>query len=204
VNKKKFKEAQEPKHFAISLAGEPTTYEYLDELIRELRKKNKTTFLVTNGLMPERIIQLEKEDALPTQLYISLNAPNKIMYDKWHKSLFKDAWQRFHKTLSLLPSINTRKVLRLTLVRNLNMIEPQNYAKLIKKSQANWIEIKAFMSVGFARERLGYERMPSHAEVKNFAERIANLIKLKIIDEKEESRVVLLGKNKQDLKISKF
>lgn len=201
TNRKKFAEAQEPKQFAISLAGEPTIYPYLGELIKKLKKRGKTSFLVTNGLLPKKIEELKKEDALPTQLYLSLNTPNKKMYDMWHRSSIKNAWQRFNKTLSLLPHINTRKVLRLTLVRNLNMIEPENYAKLIEKAQPNWVEIKAFMSVGFARQRLGYERMPFHQEIKDFAGKIANLTNLKLLDEKKESCVVLLGKTKEDLKI---
>ena len=52
VNLKKLKEAQEPQHFAISLSGEPTLYPHLSELIKELHKKDKTTFLVTNGQHP--------------------------------------------------------------------------------------------------------------------------------------------------------
>lgn len=202
VNKTKLKEAQEPKQFAISLAGEPTIYPHLGELIKELRKQKKTSFLVTNGLQPEKIMELKKQDALPTQMYVSLNTPNKSLYGKWHNSSCKDAWQKLNKSLSLLPGINTRKVLRLTLVRNLNMVEPENYAKLIKKAKPDWIEVKAFMSVGFARQRLAYERMPLHPEIREFAEKLARLAGLKVLDEKKESRVVLIGKSKEGLKIS--
>ena len=53
VNKKKLKEAQEPMQFAISLTGEPTLYSKLGELINELRKKGKTSFLFTNYLIPQ-------------------------------------------------------------------------------------------------------------------------------------------------------
>ncbi len=201
INMKKFSEAQDPKHFAISLAGEPTIYPLLSNLIKELRKQKKTSFLVTNGLMPERISELNKKDALPTQLYISLNTPNKKMYDAWHRSVLKNAWERLNKSLEIIRTLETRRVLRMTLVRELNMIEPENYAKLIKKAMPDFVEVKAFMSVGFARQRLGYERMPSHAEIKNFAEKIAKSTKLKILDEKEESRVVVLGKDKEGLKI---
>ena len=38
--------------------------------------------------------------------------------------------------------------------------------------------------------------MPRHHEIKEFAEKIAKLSNLKIIDEKQESRVVVLGKKR--------
>ncbi len=204
INMKKFQEAQEPRQFAISLAGEPTLYPLLGDLIKELRKGEKTSFLVTNGLMPERLLELKKRDALPTQLYISLNSPNKKMYDAWHRSALKNAWQRFSKSLGIMKTLETRRVLRMTLVRNLNMIEPENYAKLIKKAEPDFVEVKAYMAVGFARQRLGYERMPLHTEIKEFAEKIARSTKLEIIDEKQESRVIVLGKSKEDLKIKEI
>jgi tRNA wybutosine-synthesizing protein 1 len=201
VNKKKLQEAQEPKHFAISLAGEPLTYPCIGELVELLRKRGKTTFIVTSGLLPEKLEELNKKNQLPTQLYVSLNAPNKQIYDRITQSKMKDAWQRFNKTLSLLPSIETRKVLRMTLVRDLNIIEPVNYAKLIKKAKPDFVEVKAFMSVGFARQRLAYERMPLHPEIVEFTKNLAKLTNLKILDEKKESRVVLLGKSRENLKI---
>ena len=47
TNKKKFKEAMEPNQFAISLAGEPTLYPKLPELIKEIKSRGYTAFLVT-------------------------------------------------------------------------------------------------------------------------------------------------------------
>ncbi len=49
ADKKKLKEAQEPKHCAISLAGEPTFYPGINELIEECGRRGMTSFLVTNG-----------------------------------------------------------------------------------------------------------------------------------------------------------
>jgi len=50
------------------------------------------------------------------------------------------------------------------------------------------------MHVGFARARLNIESMPSHAEIKAFAEELARETGYGIIDESEPSRVVLLKK----------
>jgi len=205
TNLRKWKEAQNPRQFAISLIGEPTLYPKLAELILLLKKQGKTSFLVTNGLYPEKLLELKKKNALPTQLYLSLNTPNEKMYNSWHKSKLKDAWEKLNRTLALFPKLPTRKVIRLTLVRDLNMIEEENYAKLIKKTDCDFIEVKGFMSVGFARKRLGYDRMPRHKEIRDFAKKLLKFLpQYKFLDEQEFSRVVVLGKDKKKMKIQKI
>ncbi|GBE20077.1 MAG TPA: 4-demethylwyosine synthase TYW1 [Candidatus Pacearchaeota archaeon] len=210
ANQDKYIEAQEPMQFAISLSGEPTIYRKIGELISELRKRGKTSFLVTNGLYPEKIKELVDKNQLPTQLYVSINTPNKKLYQKFHRSSKKDAWERLNKTLEIMSKLKnkTRTVARINLVKNLNMIEPENYAKLIKKAKPLFVEIKGFMSVGFARERLGYDKMPYHEDIVAFSKKIIKELKklkqdYKLLDEHYFSRVVVLGKSKKDLKIKK-
>jgi len=194
VNLKKFLEAQEPKHFAISLSGEPLIDNNLNKLIKELKKQGKTTFVVTNGLLPDR---LEKIEA-PTQLYLSLDAPNKELFEKIDKPVIKDAWKKLNESLLILRKLKkkTRTVLRITLIKNMNMIEPENYAKLIEKADPNFVEVKAYMYVGYSQQRLSIESMPRHPEIQEFSKQISkHLPNYKIIDEKKESRVVLLGRS---------
>jgi len=196
ANLKKFKQAQDPKHFAISLSGEPFIYKNLGKLIELLHKQKKTTFVVTNGLLPDRIKNL---NPLPTQLYLSLDAPNKTLFNKIDQPKIKNAWHKLSKSLEILNQLNkkTRTVLRITLIKNLNMMEPENYAKLIKKSNPMAVEVKAYMHVGYSQQRLSMENMPLHHEIKAFAEQILkHLKKYKLVNEKRESRVVLLAKNK--------
>lgn len=203
---KKYVEAQEPMQFAISLSGEPMVYKHIGGLIEELRKRGKTSFLVTNGLYPEKLEELKKKKQLPTQLYISVNTPNKELYNKFHRSSKKDAWERLNKSLEIMSKLagKTRTVFRMNLVKDLNMIQPEKYAEMIKKANPLFVEIKGFMSVGFARQRLGYERMPYHKDIVDFAKQILEFLpNYKFLDEKKESRVVLLGKNKKDMKIKK-
>jgi len=190
-DEKYLKEAYQPSNVAISLSGEPTCYSRLSELIGEFHKRDMKTFLVTNGTFPER---LEALKTLPTQLYVSLCSNSKEMLEKVQKPLIKDAWERLNKTLEMFPEIKTRRVIRLTMVKDLNMIEPEKYAKLIEKALPDFCEIKSFMSVGFSRQRLAYSTMPSHEEIKEFAEKIADSTGYKIADEKRDSRVVLLKK----------
>tara|TARA_Y100000310_G_C20697461_1_gene826697 strand:+ start:3714 stop:4682 length:969 start_codon:yes stop_codon:yes gene_type:complete len=205
INLKKFKQAQEPMQFAISLTGEPTIYPRLGELIKELRSQKKTSFLVTNGLLPERLKELQEKKALPTQLYLSLNTPNEKLFKAWHRSKTKNVWDKFNQTLELFPSLSTRKVIRMTLVKNLNMKDEmiKDYVKLIKKAKPDFIEVKGFMSVGFSRKRLGYESMPTYEDIQKFSKKLAKELKLKILDSHEFSRVVLIGKSKKDMKIKK-
>ena len=81
------------------------------------------------------------------------------------------------------------------------------YAQLIKKSSPQFIELKGFMSVGFARERLGYDRMPTNKEMEDFIDVLLKelekigLGKYKLLDEHEFSRAYVLGKDKRELKI---
>jgi tRNA wybutosine-synthesizing protein 1 len=205
ANKKKLEESEQPNHYAISLTGEPTLYPKIGELIKLLRKRKKTSFLVTNGLNPSVLKKLKEKKELPTQLYISLNSPNKDIYDKWHRSSVKDSWKKFNESLKILSKLKTRTVVRMTLVKDLNMKEEHinEYAKLIKMGDPDFIEVKGFMSVGFARKRLGYEKMPSHIEIKEFAKKLAKSLgkPYKILDEHIKSRIVLIGKDRKKMRI---
>jgi tRNA wybutosine-synthesizing protein 1 len=207
ANMKKWAEAQEPMQFAISLSGEPTLYPMIGGLIKELRKRGKTSFLVSNGLYPEKLEELKKKKQLPTQLYISVNTPNKKLYDKFHRSTKKDAWKRLNKSLEIMSKLKgkTRTVFRMNLIRDLNMGDEMipEYARLIKKAKPMFVELKGYMSVGFARQRLGYERMPDDKEMLEFAKKLAKETRLKILDVHEFSRAIVLGKNKNDLRIKK-
>lgn len=199
VNLKKFVEAKEPVHFAISLTGEPTLYPKLKELIEELHKQGKTTFLVTNGVFPE---ELEKQK--PTQLYVSLDAPNKKLFEKIDKPMLKDSWERLMKTLDMLKKLKTRTVLRITAIKGLNMCNEEEYADIIKNAKPMFVEVKSYMFVGESRKRLKIENMPRHHEIMEFAKKIADLADYEIIDEREESRVALLMKKDRKDRIMKF
>jgi tRNA wybutosine-synthesizing protein 1 len=200
TDRKKFKEAQEPNQIAISLDGEPTMYPYLGELIGEYHKRNATTFLVSNGLLPERLEALEP---LPTQLYISLYGPDKQTHQKTNNPLTKDSWEKLNESLELFPSLDTRKVIRLTMVKGVNMIEPKKYADLIKIAQPDFIEAKGYMFVGGSRQRLAIENMPTHDEIRQFALDLNKHLDYRLIGEKKDSRVVLLSNGEKDAKIRK-
>lgn len=191
VNKKKFKEAQSPNQAAISLVGEPMVYPKMSQLLEEFHNRGFTTFLVSNGTFPERISSLGE---LPTQFYLSLDVPDEDSYKRVDNPLVKDGWRKINETLGLMKNLDTKTVIRLTLVKGWNMHNVEGYAELIQKAEPDCVEVKAFMLVGGSRRRLSIENMPSHIEVKGFSEKLAKVLDYKIKDEKEDSRVVLLSK----------
>ena len=200
VDWKKLSEASTPKHVAISLTGEPTIYDRLGELIQLLHRKGLTTFLVSNGTLPARILDLAEE---PTQLYISLCAPNRETFRRVCKPKKSGSWERLNETLSFLSSFNCPTVIRMTLVDGYNMKNIEEYAKIINKASPTYIETKAYMHIGFSSLRLSYNRMPKHEKILKFSVELSEKTGYKIIDESSESRVVLLSKRKKPISLNR-
>lgn len=199
ADQKKCLEAVTAKHAAISLAGEPTLYPHLDGLIKGFHRRGFTTFLVSNGTVPETLSSLSEE---PTQLYISVSAFDKKTFSQVCRPHVPDAWKKLNETLSLLPSFKCPTVIRLTLARHLNLKHPELYAQLIRKANPTYIEPKAYMHVGFSRLRLGYSNTPTHPEIRDFAAQLANEMSYNILDEAPESRVVLLSRLEKAIKLA--
>lgn len=188
--KERWIESNEPSNVAISLSGEPTFYPYLPELIKEYEKRGFTTFLVTNGTVPEMLAKVS-----PSQLYMSLDAPDLETYLKVCQPRSAALWEKVNESLSLMQHKDTRTVIRTTLVKGQNMFKPEGYAELIKKASPDFVEIKAYMHLGFSRLRLDRSSMPTHAEVLEFSHALAKYLGYEIVDESEISRVVLLSKD---------
>jgi tRNA wybutosine-synthesizing protein 1 len=200
TDRKKLTEALAPKHAAISLTGEPTLYKPIGELIQAFDRREMTTFLVSNGTTPRTLMTLNHE---PTQLYISLCAPDKETFIQTCRPQVPKAWEKLNQTLAILPSFKCPTVIRLTLAQGLNMKNVKGYAKIIRTTKPTYVESKAYMHVGFSRLRMSYENMPSHAQVHEFAEQLAEETSYKILDESSESRVVLLSKLEKTISVSK-
>lgn len=202
-DEQKYSTSLKPRHFAISLAGEPTFYPKIGELIAEIHKQGMTSFLVTNGTNPEALKKLIGKNE-PTQLYITLPAPDKETYEKVCHPLIKDGWEKIQESLKLMNEFKCRKCVRLTLAKDFNMLNAKGYASLVKDIDFDFLECKAYMWVGYSRLRLNIENMPRHEEIKNFAQEIAKESGLKLIDEKTESRVILLMKEDKKDRIMRF
>ena len=195
----KLREALRPGHAAISLAGEPTLYPRLNELIKAFHRRSFTTFLVSNGTNPKVLHELGEE---PTQLYISTCAPDKKTFQDTCRPQIPEAWERLQETLALLPSFQCPTVMRITLARHVNLKTPRSYAALVEKANPTYVEPKAYMHVGFSRLRLKYTNTPAHQEIKDFAHALAEQTGYRILDESTESRVVLLSRLEQPIKLA--
>ena len=216
-------EAARPKHVAISYDGEPTMYSRLPELISEFRKRGISTFVVTNGTFPERIIEMQETGNLPTQLYVTLAAPDKETYLRVCSSVkpffpvHADHWERLNRTLSLLSTLDCRTVIRITSVRDVNMIKPVAYREKVRSANPSFLELKGFSISGNApriSERLGetdrgprdpgllkiaLRYAPTHDEVMNFAKEISSGFSLfPLVSESRLNREVIMGVGWED------
>ncbi len=202
TNKNKLEEAKNPNQFAISLTGETLYYPHLSDFIKEIKKTGGSSFVVTNGMLPDVLKNLEP----PTQLYISVDSPNKELQRELCKPSHEDAWERLMKSLDILKSLKnkTRTCLRITCIKGLNMRDAEDYAELIKRSEPHFIEVKAYMFVGASQLKLDIKNMPLHTDIQQFAKQIADTSGYQIIDEHIPSRVVLLMKEDMPDRIMKF
>jgi tRNA wybutosine-synthesizing protein 1 len=188
-------EASEPRHVAISLTGEPTFYPKLGQLIQECHEKGMSTFLVSNGTLPSVLARL---DPLPTQLYITVAAPTPDIYNRLCSPISEDSWSRLLESLTVMRGLNTRRVVRLTLVDGWNMTHVDAYSELISRAEPDFVEAKGYVFVGGSRNRMKWDNMPSHDGVREFSRRLSDQLGYPILDEREESRVVLLGSGSKD------
>ena len=191
VSERFLKEALEPVHVAISLEGEPTLYEDLGDLVQSFKNHGfRTIFIVTNGTNPDVLRNISTE---PSQLYVSLCAPDKETYSVTSRPMIIGAWERLMETLDLLHSFRCPTVIRQTLVPKLNMNNVSGYSRLALRAEPTYIEPKGAMSVGFARQRFAYEDMASFKQIKAFAEELSKETGYAVIDEQYESNICLLS-----------
>jgi tRNA wybutosine-synthesizing protein 1 len=192
-------EAKNPVHVAISLEGEPTLYPRLGELVEAFKGRGfKSVFIVTNGTKPNILSNLETE---PSQLYVSVCAPDEETYRKVCRPLIKGNWCNHLETLEFLNSFSCPTVLRHTLVPGINMDKHEGYGKLVELSNPTYLEPKGAMSVGYARNRFGYEEMAWIEDIRVFAEKISEITGYQLLDEQPRSNIVLLSRLKKPIKL---
>ena len=144
---------------------------------------------------------LERLDTLPTQLYVTVAAPNEELYKKLCVPRIDDGWEKLMKTLELFPSLSTRTVIRHTLVKDWNLGWEKEYAKLDATADPLFIEPKGYVFVGDSRRRMSMDNMPSINDVIQFGEKVGQELGMSLIKKKDDSRVVLLGEQGKETKI---
>jgi len=195
VDAARWAESQTPRHVAISLTGEPTLYPKMNEFLSLCHARNITTFLVTNGTNPDALRHL---DPLPTQLYVSVTAPNEAVFRRLTLPAQEDAWARLEESLAIVRDLPTRRVVRHTLVKGWNLGWVDQYAELDLLARPDFIEPKGYVYMGRSRQRLGKDHVPSHEEIGGFARALARRTGYPILDESPDSKVFLLGDGRVD------
>jgi tRNA wybutosine-synthesizing protein 1 len=196
----RFLEAMHPVHFAISLDGEPTLYPFIVDLIKEIRERGWTAFLVTNGTAPSRLKEMLKRNIVPTNLYISVYATNPEDYVRVTNSFIPNPMKLVLESLKLMPMFEEkgcRTVIRLTLVKGLNLNDPEGYASLISLAKPMFVELKGYTWAGESTKRLSRDAMPTLEELMEFSKIIEGETgyRVKLVDEK--SRLVLLIRDEE-------
>jgi tRNA wybutosine-synthesizing protein 1 len=108
---------------------------------------------------------------------------------------YKDAWDRWQKSLELLSEMDTRTVLRMTMIRNFNDLtnSVNEFADLVKRGNPHFIEIKSYMHIGMSTQRLERSDMLEMDEIRGFSDLMRNSLgTFSIMDESEISRIVVL------------
>jgi len=195
------KTIDKPTHITFSLSGEPLLYPFVPESILYIKKNwpwVKSIFVVTNGLVPEALEKMIKLNAYPTQLYISFTAPNEELYKYISVPLIEDYWERFIKSLEIASKMKTRRVVRITLIKGINDNKKyfDEWRELIEILNPHFIEVKAFMLLGYSRFKLKAENMPSHEDIVNWAKEFVKYLDgYEFCDDHKPSRVAVI-KNK--------
>jgi tRNA wybutosine-synthesizing protein 1 len=177
------------KHVALSLTGEPITYPLLNEILAQFHQRGVSTFLVTNAQFPEAMEKIKNV----TQLYISVDAPDKLSLKNIDRPLFSDYYERLLACLDIMAKKKFRRTIRLTVVKNHNDCNFEGYAQLIMRGNPDFIEAKGYSHVGASQKFHKKEDMPTHGEVNSFAEKLlTHLPDYEIVDSHEPSCAVLL------------
>ena len=165
----RLEQARTVRHCALSLVGEPIMYPHINEFCHLLHQKKISSFLVTNAQFPEKIAALDPV----TQLYVSIDAGTKESLKAVDRPLFKDFWERFLGCLDAIRDKGQRTVYRLTLVKEWNMNEIDEYVYLIQRGKPDLIEVKAVTYCGKSDgSSLTIQNSPWHTEVRKFCEAI--------------------------------
>lgn len=202
VKQRNFKNAWFPVHVTLSLDGEPTLYPKLAELIEEIKSRKMTLFLVTNGTNPERLRELLKKNAIPNNITISVYDTNAEDYTKITNSFMKKPMEKVLESLSLFKKFekNARTIFKMTLVKGLNMKDPEGYSSLINKYKPRFIHVKGYSWLGSSKTRLSLSNMPTMQEIEEFSELIRKNTNYIIQDRDTTHRVALMIRDKETVK----
>ncbi|KAL2160426.1 hypothetical protein VTH06DRAFT_1599 [Thermothelomyces fergusii] len=170
VRAERFAEAMRIRHCALSLVGEPIFYPHINELVALLHGERISSFLVCNAQHPDQLAALRHV----TQLYVSIDAPDRDSLRRIDRPLHRDFWDRFLRCLDILRErrFRQRTVFRLTLVKGFNLDgAADGYADLVARGLPCFVEVKGVTYCGTstaAGAGLTMANVPFYREVCDF------------------------------------
>lgn len=193
VQPQRFKDALTPRHCALSLVGEPIMYPYINEFLDLLHSQGISSFLVTNAQFPEQLRTLQPV----TQLYLSIDGYSPESLKKVDRPLNADYWERYIECMRILREKKVRTVYRLTLVKDFNMAEVAEYARLVAIGMPTFIEVKGVTFCGTGGG-VRMSHVPFHQEVREFCQRMCDYLdgRYELACEHEHSCCVLISDKK--------
>ncbi|MDP2717639.1 MAG: hypothetical protein Q8P02_02765, partial [Candidatus Micrarchaeota archaeon] len=92
-----------------------------------------------------------------------------------------------------------RRVLRMTLAKGLNLSDESldGFSEIVKRSGAEYVEVKSYTPVGKSRLRLGPNFAPKHADMQAAAKTLGQKTGYLYTAEHEPSQVVLLCRDEK-------
>ncbi|MCK5176182.1 MAG: 4-demethylwyosine synthase TYW1, partial [Candidatus Aenigmarchaeota archaeon] len=138
--------------------------------------------------------KLDRDNCLPTQLYISVSAPNEEKYIQISRPKQKDAWSLFSKSLDVMNGLKCRTVLRMTMINGLNTGEEyfEDYAKLIKRANPDFIEVKSYVNIGESQKQLGKNNQCEFEQVQEISKMLCKCVDFDYCDDAANSKICLL------------
>lgn len=119
-----------------------------------------------------------------TQLYLSIDAGDKISLKNVDRPLHRDFWERLLQCVEMVRERPERTVFRLTLVKEFNAEEVAGYAALVKLGRPDMIEVKGVTYCGYGGSSgLSIKNSPFHNEVVAFVQALVDEL-----DEDDETR----------------
>jgi tRNA wybutosine-synthesizing protein 1 len=117
------------------------------------------------------------------------------MFTLVNRPRYRDAWDRWQKSLELLSQMDTRTVLRMTMIRSFNNSKNyiEEFADLMRRANPHFIEIKSYMHIGMSTQRLENSDMLEMDEIRSYSHLLRQYLEtFSLMDESEISRIVVL------------
>ena len=195
VTKERVAEAKEPRHCALSLVGEPIIYPKINAFVHKLHLSGISSFLVNNGQFPEAIEQL----APVTQLYLSVDGPDKQKMKELDRPVFDDFWERFNRSVDLMRTKKHRTVFRLTMIEGHNMGNEDipKYQEIFARGNPHFIELKQLTPAfqGRSKSYLRMSNVPTWERILKYGTDLCAGTPYSVASLHEHSKCLLLARN---------